>query len=87
MGYKTDGDEPCLYTSEDLAELASQARKGMTQKEVADALDVTKQSISKAENRTTGSRMNGLRIRIIEEIGGHEVEGPYWTIEHDQRTA
>lgn len=78
MGYKSEEDKLCR--SEDLAEAASQARTGMTQQEAADHLGVTKQSVSKAENKEVGSKMNRLRIRMIEEIGGHNVEGPYWTI-------
>lgn len=77
MGYEGDYQ---LYKSEELAEVASEARSGMTQKEVADQLEVTKQSVSKAENKTVGSKMNRLRIRIITEIGGYDVEGPYWIV-------
>ena len=79
MGYEAEGVR--LYSSEELAEAATQARGDMTQKDVAEILDVTKQSVSKAENRAVGSKMNGLRIRIIRQIGGRDVEGPYWVVQ------
>jgi DNA-binding XRE family transcriptional regulator len=78
MGYKPNDYKLC--NSEELAEAAYQARSDMTQKEVADHLEVTKQSVSKAESKKIGSKMNRLRIRIITEIGGYDVDGPYWIV-------
>jgi transcriptional regulator with XRE-family HTH domain len=80
MGYKPEWWEGHLHQTKDLARLAVEARDDLTQKQVANLLDVTKQSVSKAENEEIGSRMNGLRIRIIEEIGGYDIEGPYWVV-------
>jgi transcriptional regulator with XRE-family HTH domain len=83
MGYKEEDDRSRFHKAQGLAEIASKARGDLTQSEVADKLGVTKQSVSKAEDAATGSRMNSLRIQIIEEIGGHTVDGPYWVVEFE----
>lgn len=69
-----------LLTTESLAEWARKARGELTQEQVAQMLDVTKQAVSQAESLTTGSSMNRLRIRIVEHFTEHEVEGPFWRL-------
>ena len=70
-----------LLTSPDLAELAREVRADRTQEEVAQRLHVTKQAISQAENLNIGSNLNTLRIRIIQELTGQQISGPFWIME------
>lgn len=76
-----------LLTSTDLASLAREERlrRGLTQEQVArlvakraDTRSCTKQAISQAENPESGSRMDGLRIKIIESLTGRRLSGPLW---------
>lgn len=83
MVYELKREDRHLCRSKDLAEITGRARKGLTQEEVAERLGVSKQAVSKAEDEDIGSRMNSLRIRIIEEIGGCRVKGPYWIVDKD----
>ncbi len=79
-----------LLTSEDLARLAREerAKRDLTQEQVArlvakrpDTQSCTKQAISQAENPETGSRLDGLRIKIIETLTGRKMIGPWWHFE------
>ncbi len=79
-----------LLTSEDLARLAREERtkRNLTQEQVArlvakrtDTQSCTKQAISQAENPEIGSRMDGLRIKIIETLTGRKLIGPWWHFE------
>lgn len=76
-----------LLTSTDLAKLARDERlqRNLTQEQVAllvakrsDTPSCTKQAISQAENSESGSKMDGLRIKIIESLTGKKLLGPYW---------
>jgi transcriptional regulator with XRE-family HTH domain len=78
--YNSEG-EARLCGSERLAEIAAEVRGELTQEEVAERLGVSRQAISKAEDERVGSRMNGLRVRMISEIGGLHVDGPYWIVD------
>lgn len=84
MVYELKREGHHLCRSEDLAEITARARKGLTQEEVAERLGVSKQAVSKAEDENIGSRMNSLRIRIIQEIGECRVNGPYWIVDKDE---
>ena len=76
-----------LFTSADLARLARDERlqRNLTQEQVAqlvarrsDTASCTKQAVSQAENSESGSKMDGLRIKIIESLTGKKLMGPYW---------
>lgn len=76
-----------LLTSADLARLARDERlqRNLTQEQVAllvarrpDTPSCTKQAVSQAENPESGSKMDGLRIKIIESLTGRKLQGPYW---------
>jgi transcriptional regulator with XRE-family HTH domain len=76
-----------LLTSADLARLARDERlqRNLTQEQVAqlvakrsDTVSCTKQAVSQAENLESGSKMDGLRIKIIESLTGRKLLGPYW---------
>jgi hypothetical protein len=45
---------------------------------MADAVDLSTSSISKSEHYRQGDGMTGVRIRIIEEVTGEEIEGPFY---------
>jgi transcriptional regulator with XRE-family HTH domain len=79
-----------LLKSEDLAKIAREERirKGLTQDQVADMVALredtkscTKQAISQAENPQSGSKLDSLRIKIIEELTKRKVVGPRWYFE------
>jgi transcriptional regulator with XRE-family HTH domain len=67
-------------TREGLAKEARKARvgAGLSQSEIAERVDVDRSAISKAENWQKGDGFTSLRKRIIEEITGKEVEGPFY---------
>jgi hypothetical protein len=76
-----------LFTSTDLARMAREERlkRGLTQDQVArfvskraDTPSCTKQAISQAENQDSGSKMDGLRIKIVESLTGRKLVGPLW---------
>ena len=79
-----------LFTSTDLARMVKEERlnRNLTQEQVAeiiskrsDTLSCTKQAISQAENSNIGSRLDGLRIKIIESLTGHRLKGPVWYLD------
>jgi len=66
-----------------LRELCKKSREArrklsLTQKELAELLEVRQSSISQAENDMTGSMIR-LQTRII-EMAGWNVQGPFWSI-------
>jgi hypothetical protein len=76
-----------LLASIDLARLAREERlkRSLTQDQVArlvsqraDTSSCTKQAISQAENQDSGSKMDGLRIKIVESLTGRKLVGPLW---------
>ncbi len=79
-----------LFTSADLAMMAKEERtkRNLTQEQVAqivskrlDTQSCTKQVVSQAENSKIGSRLDGLRIKIIESLTGRKLKGPVWYFE------
>ncbi|MEZ4699260.1 MAG: hypothetical protein R2834_02930 [Rhodothermales bacterium] len=64
------------------------AIKKWTQEQVADHLEsrlerkVSKQSISYAENPEYPG-LDKLRVQIIEELSGRQVEGPFWRLKDE----
>jgi transcriptional regulator with XRE-family HTH domain len=81
-----------LFTSIDLARMAREERRkrNLTQERVAqlvserdDTPSCTKQAVSQAENPESGSRMDGLRIKIIESLTARKLVGPLWHFEKD----
>ena len=64
----------------DLAHRAKEAQNmaGLSQRELADRMDVTPSAISRAVNWTDNPNMGGLRKRIIEELTGSTIEGPVY---------
>lgn len=81
-----------LLDSQDLAAEARRVRKneGLTQSQVAtllverrDAESCSRQAISLAENPEVGSRLDGLRIKIIQLITGQKIVGPKWHYERE----
>lgn len=80
------GEEIRLCGSETLAEITAEVRGELTQEEVAERLGVSKQAISKAEDKRVGSSMNGLRVRIIREVGNLHVGGPYWIVDRKEES-
>lgn len=63
-----------------LAKRAREARHhaGLSQTELAERIDVDRSAISKAENYEQGDGFRSLRRRIIEELTGNEVQGPFY---------
>jgi len=81
-----------LFTSTDLAGMAKKARteRKLTQEEVAeivlkrtDTKTCSKQAISQAENRKIGSRLDGLRIKIVEALTERKLIGPVWYFQNE----
>lgn len=81
-----------LLKSEDLAQIAREERtkQGLTQDQVADRVALrddtkscTRQAISQAENPKSGSNLDSLRIKIIEELTKRRVVGPRWYFEDE----
>jgi predicted transcriptional regulator len=62
-------------TGTELAERTRQvvSDKGLTQQAVADRLGITQSAVAQATNPSYEG-VNGTRIRILEELGGSEVE-------------
>ncbi len=72
----------------DSAELARRCReernaRDLTQVELAERLDATKQAVSKAENQTERDGMDRFRVKMLEELTGQDVRGPLWEVEED----
>lgn len=73
-------------TTEGLANTARKLRKerGLTLQDVGERVltrtgkATSRQAISKAEDPTVGTSMNNLRIKIIEELSGMRLLGPFW---------
>jgi transcriptional regulator with XRE-family HTH domain len=79
-----------LLKSDDLAQIAREERikQGLTQEQVAgrvalriDTKSCTKQAVSQAENPKSGSSLDSLRIKIIEELTKRTIIGPRWYFE------
>ncbi len=72
-------DAPSM-TPADLAERARKLREdsGLTQRDLADKMDYSTSTISKAENYHEGDGMIGARITIIETLADETVEGPLY---------
>lgn len=81
------------YSQTDLMDTVGLARKAralreerrLTLDEVASQIinektgkPISRQAVWRAENETVGSEMNGVRVRIIETLTGHKLEGPVW---------
>ncbi len=76
-----------LLSSQGLARIAREERlnRHLTQEQVAEIIakradtnSCTKQAVSQAENPDGGSKMDGLRIKIIETLAGKKLIGPLW---------
>lgn len=81
-----------LLKSDDLARIAREERikQKLSQEQVAnkvalrtDTKSCTKQAISQAENPKSGSNLDSLRIKIIEELTKRTIIGPRWYFEDD----
>ena len=72
--------EAPFMTPADLAERARKLREdsGLTQRDLADKMDYSTSTISKAENFHEGDGMIGARITIIETLADEIVEGPLY---------
>lgn len=64
--------------------------KNLTQRQLASRIKnertgrpVSVQAISKAESDEVGSEMNGLRVKIIQELSNRSLIGPYWKFEDE----
>jgi len=82
-----------LFSSKDLAYMVRKERldRHLTQEQVAKIVvqktntkSCTKQAISQAESDTSGSKLDGLRIKIIETLTGKKIIGPLWQFEIDE---
>jgi len=69
----------------ELCKKSREARKklALTQKELAELLEVRQSSISQAENDMSGSMIK-LQARII-EMAGWRIEGPFWSLDQELR--
>ncbi|WP_263786235.1 helix-turn-helix domain-containing protein [Salinibacter grassmerensis] len=67
-------------TPSDLAERARNLREesGLTQRDLADKIECSPSTISKAENYHKGDGMISARITIIETLTDEKVEGPFY---------
>ncbi len=72
-------DAPSM-TPEDLAERAGELREdaGLTQRDLADKIECSISTISKAENFREGDGMISARITIIEALTEETIEGPLY---------
>ena len=72
--------EAPFMTPADLAERARELRKdaGLTQRDLADKIECSTSTISKAENYHEGDGMISARITIIEALTGETIEGPFY---------
>jgi len=56
--------------------------RGVTQRELAEITDYSKSAISKCENYRDGDGMTNVRIDVIEQLSGEEIDGPlYQTVD------
>ncbi|NJN74712.1 MAG: hypothetical protein HC799_18940 [Limnothrix sp. RL_2_0] len=67
-------------SSQGLAKLVKELRGDLSQESLAQRFRVSKQAISQAENQEVGTKINKLRIEIIENLSSYEVEGPFWSL-------
>ena len=69
-----------FMTPADLAERARGLREdaGLTQRDLADKIECSTSTISKAENFHEGDGMIGARFTIIETLADEIVEGPLY---------
>lgn len=79
----------------DSTTLATQAKElrlaaRLTQRELADRLvkagyatRLSVQAISQAENPNAEADMSKLRIAIVKELTGRDVEGPFWAFKDE----
>jgi transcriptional regulator with XRE-family HTH domain len=81
-----------MLSSSELARMARQERLShhLTQDQMAnliskrvDTKSCTRQAISQAENPDSGSKLDGLRIKVIESLTGRKLVGPLWHFEPD----
>lgn len=93
MIYKINRATMQLLNSSDLAAEALKARseRDLTQQEVANLLtdrgvadSCSRQAVSSAESPEIGSRLNQLRIKIIETLTSRTVIGPRWYYKDQQ---
>ncbi len=72
--------EAPFMTPADLAERARKLREdsGLTQRDLADKIECSTSTISKAENFHEGDGMIGARITIIEALADEIVQGPLY---------
>jgi transcriptional regulator with XRE-family HTH domain len=69
-----------MMKPEDLAERVRKLRSAhdLTQEELGERVGLSTSSISKAERYHAGDGMTSVRVRIIEELTGRDVEGPLY---------
>ena len=72
--------EAPFMTPADLAERARKLREdsGLTQRDLADKIECSTSTISKAENFHEGDGMIGARITSIEALADEIVQGPLY---------
>ncbi|WP_251923762.1 helix-turn-helix domain-containing protein [Salinibacter ruber] len=72
--------EAPFMTPADLAKRAGELREdaGLTQRDLADKIECSTSTISKAENFHEGDGMISARITIIETLADRTVEGPLY---------
>ncbi|MCS3862713.1 DNA-binding XRE family transcriptional regulator [Salinibacter ruber] len=75
-----EGHDVPSMTPADLAERARELREdaGLTQRDLADKIECSISTISKAENFREGDGMISARITIIETLTDERVEGPLY---------
>jgi transcriptional regulator with XRE-family HTH domain len=73
-----------LLSLEDIRKLARECRKKkqLSQYATAAELNVGQADIEQAEH-STGGELLEIQLRMIREIGGYEVEGPFYRIAED----
>ena len=74
-------------SADDFTALAREAfgASGLTQAQAAERLGVSQPSVAKA--LAGASNLLGLRVRMVEEFGAYEVEGPQWCLTPKHRGA
>ena len=74
-----------MVAEADLHRHAREARlaRGLTQRQVAELLDVSQPTIAQAES-DAGRSLTALRLRILSTLQGASIDGPFWLIHHAQ---